>query len=279
MVTLMNLALAKIAIFGNSHNVTLAALVIFKAKDCISVIISFLGLLGRAIYAEFKQTSRPEVPRRWILSLIPAYSESEEQILKSISSLRDNDLGEHRQVMVVIVDGKPKKLQGEMSGVVFEGKREYQNLKYLLDSLKIAAGWINQTPVVLISKTTNCGKKDSLVLCHDLFNYPRDNMPPLSQTLRREIWDCVLPPLVGAEFVRFHCVFCTDADSKLHKGCLRLLAEALARDENAIAAAGTVFVELEPGLEWSLWNLYQQFQVRSRSQGHVAVRFKNPALY
>jgi chitin synthase len=106
------------------------------------------------------------------------------------------------------------------------------------------------------------GKKDSLVLCHDLFNVPRDNMPLYSKLLREDMWNKVLPALTeGEDFKGFNGIFCTDADSKLHKGALRLLADALARDKDAIAATGTVFVELEPGYEWSFWNLYQQFQV------------------
>ncbi len=262
-VILVNASLATMVIYGKNNDIRLAFILLFKTKDYISVAISVWAALGGAIRKRLEQ--RPEVPRQWILSLIPTYNESEEQISKCISSLRDNDLGKHRQVMVVIMDGKPKNLRSGMSRVVFEEKRPYRNLKYTLVQLHITAGWLHQTAAILIEKAINCGKKDSLILCHDLFNFPRDNMPSYSRRLREDMWETVLPALIPEHwqgFQGFDYVFCTDADSKLHKGCLRLLADALAIDPNAIAAAGTVFVELEPGFEWSFWNLHQQFQVR-----------------
>ncbi|ESU18099.1 hypothetical protein SNK03_13652 [Fusarium graminearum] len=54
-----------------------------------------------------------------------------------------------------------------------------------------------------------------------------------------------------------------------------MLANALANNQNAIAACGLVLVELEPGYEWSVWNLYQQFQytfgqyVRRRAEHYI----------
>lgn len=108
---------------------------------------------------------------------------------------------------------------------------------------------------------TKSGKKDSLVLCHDLFNVPRDNIPLYTRLLREEIWTEILPVLTeGEDFTKFNMVLCTDADSTVYKGAVAHLAEAMARDKHAIAACGLVYVELEPGFEWSFWNLYQQFQ-------------------
>jgi len=271
----INVGLAMAAVFGNTHGMLLAFVVFFKAKDIICVLIDFFGLIIRAIYRSIKGPPEETAPQ-WILSLIPTYNESEEQILKCIDSLRDNDIGKHKQIMCVVMDGKPKELRSEMERVVLEYDRPYHNLKSKSGSLRVTAGWIHSCPVILIEKAKNCGKKDSLVLAHDIFNFPRENMPLYSKLLREDIWTKVLPLLTeGQGFTGFNAVFCTDADSKLHKGCLRLLADALARDGNAIAAAGTVFVELEKGYEWSFWNLYQQFQytfgqyIRRRAEGFV----------
>lgn len=109
--------------------------------------------------------------------------------------------------------------------------------------------------------TVGVGKKDSLVLCHDLFNIPRDNMHVYTRLLREEIRTEILPILTeGQGFTRFDMIFCTDADSTIYQGAVANLADMLARDKDAIAACGLVFVELEPGFEWSFWNIYQQFQ-------------------
>jgi chitin synthase len=166
--------------------------------------------------------------------------------------------------MVVILDGKPRDVRSHMTRIVREFQRPYISLKFKRGVLDILAGFMDDVPVIVIEKVKNAGKKDSLILCHDLFNYPRDNSPPYTQLLRKEIWDDILPKLTeGHKFNGFDQVFCTDADSTIYKGALALLANAIARNKNAIAACGLVLVELEPGYEWSFWNLYQQFQVGS----------------
>lgn len=134
-------------------------------------------------------------------------------------------------------------------------------MKWKIATLQVDAGFVDDIPTLCIEKIPNAGKKDSLVLCHDLFNYPRANMDAGVKSLREELWTNVLPQLTGNnDFPGFDLVFCTDADSTIHRGALASLANACLADPNAIAACGFVFVEYEPGLEWSMWNLYQQFQ-------------------
>ncbi|KAI7553952.1 glycosyltransferase family 2 protein [Hortaea werneckii] len=64
----------------------------------------------------------------------------------------------------------------------------------------------------------------------------------------------------GTDFQAFDLVFCTDADSTIHQGAIASLADTCLAEPSAIAACGFVFVEYEPGKEWSVWNLIQQFQ-------------------
>lgn len=61
----------------------------------------------------------------------------------------------------------------------------------------------------------------------------------------------------GQNFKNFDMISCTDADSTIYKEAVASLANVLVRDKNAIAAFGLVLVELDPGFEWSFWNLYQ----------------------
>ncbi|KAF4495978.1 chitin synthase [Fusarium agapanthi] len=223
-ILLLNTILAITAILGKESKISLAMVYFIKSKDFLSSIISPVGL----VFTKVQQTLWPPDPvtQRWILSLIPAYSESKEQIVNTIFSLRDNDF-----------------------------------------------------PVIVLEKLKNGGKKDSLILCHDLFNCIRPNAPIYTKLLREEIWNHILPSLLPEtdQFQGFDMVFCTDADSTIHKGALAKLANALCRNKNAIAACGLVLVELEPGYEWSVWNLYQQFQpqytfgqyVRRRAEHYI----------
>lgn len=246
-----------------SGEFVLAFILLIKAKDCISVFISAFGLA----YDFIKRKLHPPEPisPKWILTLIPAFSESEEQIVRAIFSLRDNDVEPHLQVMCVILDGRPRDVQKHMTRVIKTSQRPYITAKFKRGTLNIVAGFIEDVPVIVIEKVHNAGKKDSLILCHDLFNYPRENIPLYTTLLREEMWRDILPKLTAGhrlKFTAFDMVFCTDADSIIHKGALARLAEALTRDENAIAACGLVLVELEAGHEWGVWNLYQMLQVR-----------------
>lgn len=270
----LNLGCAAIALFANEGMFVFVFILFIKSKDFLSVLISALGILFRKIYRYFKPLA--PVPQQWILTLIPAYSESEEQIVKTIYSLRDNDVEPHRQVMVVLLDGKHRDIKTHMTRVIREFERPYISLKHKRGVLQIKAGFMQDVPVIVVEKVKNSGKKDSLVLCHDLFNHPRPNLPLYTRLLREELWRDVLPILTeGEKFTNFDMVFCTDADSTIYKGAVASLANALARDHNAIAACGLVLVELEPGFEWSFWNLYQQFQytfgqyVRRRAEGFI----------
>lgn len=262
LILLLNVVMAVLTIFAKKSKLNLVMILFIKSKDFLSALISPLGMASQGIYRQFRPLE--PVSQRWILSLIPAYSESEEQIVKTVYSLRDNGVEPHRQVMVIVLDGNPRDIRSHMTRVIREFERPYISLKWKRGILRITAGFMEDVPVIVIEKVKNAGKKDSLIFCHDLFNHPRMNSPLYTKLLRQEMWQEILPILTeGTNFNGFDMVFCTDADSTIHKGAIARLANALARDKNAIAACGLVLVELEPGYEWSFWNLYQQFQVRN----------------
>ncbi|KAM4064923.1 chitin synthase domain-containing protein [Hirsutella rhossiliensis] len=274
-VLVVNLGLAAVTLFAKIGVATLVFVLLFKLQDCLSAIITILCLSWTSVASLFHK-SEP-VSRQWVLSLLPAYNESEEQMLKSIRGLRENVGDPHKQVIAIVLDGQPKDIRGEFSRVVAEFQRPYLSLKQKSGILKVTAGFFFQDlPVILIEKVQNSGKKDSLVLTHDLFNHPRDNMPEYTRLLREEIWTTVLPALTAeTDFRSFDMIFCTDADSLIHEGCMIKLIDRLARDEKAIAACGLVLVEFEPGYEWSPWNFFQLLQyaygqsVRRWAEGFV----------
>ncbi|EUC44381.1 glycosyltransferase family 2 protein, partial [Bipolaris oryzae ATCC 44560] len=270
----INITVSLVAIFTHPGLFVLVFMIFVKAKDVLSVFM----IMGSKIYLSIKNCIRPkpEVSRKWILSLIPTYSESEEQIIKAIKALRHNDVDPHMQVMCVILDGKHRDILSHMTRVVKTWTRPYVTTKSKKITLQLVAGFIDDVPIFVAEKLQNSGKKDSLVLCHDLFNSPRENMPVYTQNLREEIWAEILPQLTaGLNFTGFDMVFCTDADSTVCQGAVAKLANALSNEPDAIAACGLVLVELEPGYEWSIWNLYQQYQytygqfVRRMAEGAI----------
>lgn len=256
----VNVALAIVAMIAPARAAglwVLAFILFIKSKDCISALLGLASVTFNAVYRPFRRL--PPVESKWIMSLIPAYSESEEQIVKTVFSLRDNGTAPHKQLMCIVLDGKPRNVKQHMR-ITRSFRREYVTSKFARNELIINAGFMEDVPVICFEKVKNSGKKDSLILCHDLFNVMRDNAPLYTKLLRKEIEEEVLPTLVGKDFPGFDMVFCTDADSTIHKGAIAGLADAIARDPKCIASCGLVLVELEPGAEWSFWNLYQQFQ-------------------
>lgn len=253
--------MAAVTLVAKQSKLNVVVILAIKSKDFLSSVLSATVLFCQWVHRGIRP-AEPPVPRQWICSLIPAYSESEEQIVKTVYSLRDNGVGQHKQVMVIVLDGKPRDVRSHMTEVIREFERPYVSLKWKKGVLRITVGFMEDVPVIVIEKVNNAGKKDSLVLCHDLFNHARDNSPRYTKLLREEMWDEILPALTeGTDFKAFDMIFCTDADSTIHQGAIAKLADALAKDKKAIAACGLVLVELEPGYEWSFWNLYQQFQV------------------
>ncbi|KAG9668290.1 glycosyltransferase family 2 protein, partial [Aureobasidium melanogenum] len=256
----INVAMLVFALFAPkniSGRWVLSFIVFIKSKDCISSLIGLAYLIYKAI-KEYFVPPQP-VESKWILSLIPAFSESEEMIRNCVFSLRDNDAQPHKQVMCIILDGKPRDVKQYMR-ITTTFKRQYVTSRFKRNEVVITAGFMEDVPVIVFEKVKNAGKKDSLILCHDLFNVMREDAPLYTKLLRKEIERNVLPSLVGEDFPGFDMVFCTDADSIIHKGAIAGLANALVRDPKAIASCGLVLVELEAGAEWSYWNLYQQFQ-------------------
>lgn len=257
----INITLLITYFLTHHHQYLLAILVFMKSKDLLSTLADVVGLTYQSIHNRLYPPE--DVGSRWILSLVSAYAETDDQILKTINSLVAQELGSHLQVICVIVDGKNPELLPHFTTVTNSFRQAYTTWKGGNSEMDVHAGFIGPTPIIYMRKIRNAGKKDSLIMGHDLFNFPRKNMPILTKHIRQLIYADVLPKLTaGKTFSTFDAIFCTDADSIIHKEALRKLADALARKASAIAACGILVAELAiPTVEWTTWHLYQQFQV------------------
>ncbi|KAK5078070.1 hypothetical protein LTR64_003526 [Lithohypha guttulata] len=256
----VNIAFGLAYLGSHKHPYLLAILVFMKSKDILSTLadIVYIG------YEYFRGLIWPpkESKAHWILSLVCAYAETEEQIMKTVTSLAASDTKPHKQVICIIMDGKPRDIVSKMSKIKMTTQRPYTTWRGKRGEIRVLAGYINGTGVVLVEKVKNAGKKDSLILGHDLFNHPRDDMPQATRLLRQEIWERVLPTIISdTDFKTFGYIFCTDADSTIHENALNRLANALSRQSHVIAACGVLFAEF--GSNWTEfhpWHLFQQFQ-------------------
>ena len=257
----MNAAFLIAALLSHRFGWVLAIILFMKSKDVLSTVISVVVLPIQAIYRH--RHPAEEVSPKWILTLITAYLETEEEIMTTVQNVRDQDLAQHKQVMCIIQDGKPRNIKSHLLRIVKTFRRPYVTSRFVRGELIINAGFMpGNIPAIVIEKVQNAGKKDSLILCHDLFNIIREDAPLYTKLLRDEIGTTVLPALTeDPDFNGFDLIFCTDANSITHEGAIARLADAISRDESAVAACGLVLVKMERGAEWSMWHLYQQFQV------------------
>ena len=261
----LNAMILALVLKTSFHHIWLLTLILYmKSKDVVSCFVSIAYLLYYSLRRS--KRSKREITPKWILSWTSAYCETDEQILKTVRSMCDQDLAPHRQVVCISLDGRPRNFEGHMTSVVDRVRSSYLSWKLVQNEITVMAGLVDSTPVICLEKTYNAGKKDSLILCHDLFSIPREDAPPANKALRREIWSEILPKLMAEpNFAQFDGIFMTDADTTVHPGAVKALTEALAKDEDALAACGVLFAEMTPGADWSLWHLFQQFQVSARS--------------
>ena len=259
-VVAVNVALGLAYLGSHKHPYLLAILVFMKSKDILSTLADISGLFRNFACTKIWPPKRPR--SKWILSLVCAYAETEEQIMKTVLSLAKGSVRPHKQVICIILDGKPRDILSKMSAVKTTIKLPYTTWKRERGELNIYAGLIEGTSVILVEKVKNAGKKDSLVLGHDLFNYPREDMPHSTKLLRQELWKTTIASIISdEELMAFDYIFCTDADSTIHDQALRKLADALCRENNAIASCGLLFAEFgKAKAEYSMWHLFQQFQ-------------------
>ncbi|ETN39954.1 uncharacterized protein HMPREF1541_06181 [Cyphellophora europaea CBS 101466] len=218
--------------------------------------ISLVAVCGRAAYDRIwpKRQSAPQ----WILNLIPAYSETEEEIFSCLESMVNNKTEPHKQVFCIILDGQPRDMTRYLTRTITTFDCPHVSFKGKPNTLDVVAGFYGKAPVLIVQKRKNMGKKDSLILCFDLFNYARASLPKCTQLIKDRLYDSVLPELTHQpDFEGFDMIFCTDADSALNEGAIKKLADAISHAPNAIASCGIVLVK---NRQYTFWKIFQHYQ-------------------
>jgi chitin synthase len=130
----------------------------------------------------------------------------------------------------------------------------YQSWKTCNVDLTISYGTRNGKHVVCITKQINLGKKDSIILMHDLFNYTRPNLTNVNQQLREQVRQDI-SEIFGVN--DFDYLFCTDADTIVDEHAIVCLVDTL-KSKNATAVSGIVNVNKTSGSFF--WNHIQNLQ-------------------
>lgn len=270
MIAMINVGMSAMAFLFADQQALYIILIILKSKDVIMAFtqVVHLGYCGlrwcvnkvvtwcnSPIQSDVEiTTSTRKKQTSTIVSLIPVYSEPKDQIDVTINTCIDNT-DENKQLVAIICDGIDVNVQDNLTKVLHQSSEAYVSWKQKKNVLDLTYGFIKDTPCVIVKKRHNQGKKDTLIIGHDIFNVARTNMP-LENVVLRESVRAQLSKLYGME--TFDYMFCTDADSLIMKDSFNCLIDTIDR-RKAIACCGLVVIDFSES-QWSFWNIYQNFQ-------------------
>ncbi|KAJ3028881.1 UNVERIFIED_CONTAM: hypothetical protein HDU68_000683 [Siphonaria sp. JEL0065] len=231
--------------------------IVMKSKDIIMTTANIFALIFWFIKYKVLcfQVPKIDIAPCCIASLIPAYSEPRDQIDITTKSLIANVIGQNKQLIMIVCDGIDVAVQEDLTTVLEVCQSSYVSWKKKSIPVTITYGLRDRTPVVIVKKGKNQGKKDTLILGHDIFNVHRKSISPAGLVMKQEVL-AKIEALYGMSDFKY--LFCTDADSDISSNSFMDLIETIERS-GAVAACGLVVIDFA-GRWWNFWNLFQCFQ-------------------
>ena len=261
----INFGLSYIVFHFGGARTLMIIIVLIKSKDILTSFISTVYYIVFYVYNTTKCmlpcvfTKEQEQILKLsgnIVSIIPVYSETKDQIDGTIKSIiNDNKCDECKNLICVICDGKPINIEDSLTNTIETFDIEYISWKQVKNTLKITSGYIDNIPCIIMKKIKNQGKRDTLIIGHDIFNFPREDLPEINYSMRSNIRKYVNEKF-GLDDFKY--MFCTDADSIICKNSFKYLIETMEK-RNAVACCGLVKIDFSEGA-WSFWCIFQNFQ-------------------
>ena len=255
-VLLLNAGACALVYYTQNLQVILFVIVVLKSKDLIMSLMFVFNMIYRYFFQYTRFYMLPEASATDVLhnvvSFVPVYKESREQVQKTTNSVLNSKLGSGTHMAFVVFDG------GNVFDILDSVKETklftYKSWKGDDVEVVVNYGLLSNKPVVTCMKHTNFGKKDSIVLVHDLFNYPRENLPSKNRDLKQQIKQDIQKHfgITGFDFI-----FGIDSDTCVEENGIHSLLDTLIhRDATAVSAL--VNVDVSSG-NW-FWNRLQNFQ-------------------
>lgn len=254
-IMLLNAGGCAVVYYTRDLQVILFTIVVLKSKDIIMSVIFVFNMIYRVIIKKYYnlptlETSE-EIER--VIAFIPTYDESQEQIKNTLDSVLNSKISYNYILPVIVSDGK-----NNYDSVLdtIETVKEYTYLSWKATFVKytVAFGVRKNRHVLSITKQVNLGKKDSIIMINDLFNYTRSNLPDTNQTFRSDLLQDMLF-IYG--YNTFDYIFCTDGDTIIDEYAIACLLETT-KTNNAMATCGMVNVDKSNGTLF--WNHLQNLQ-------------------
>ena len=254
-ILLLNAGLCILVYYTQNLQVILYIIVILKSKDIIMSIMFVFNMIYRAITKKYSSLPLLEISdeNEKIIAFIPTYDESVDQVSKTLDSILNNKRGSNYILPVIISDGKDT-YDVLLDNIQMVKEYTYQSWKLTNVKLAVAFGVRKDRHVLSITKQINLGKKDSIIMVHDMFNYQRLNVSDSNKQFRSEFLQDVMS-VCGVN--AFDYIFCTDGDTIIDEHAISCLIDTT-KKYNSVATCGIVNVDKSQGNYF--WNNIQNFQ-------------------
>lgn len=252
----------------------------FTILLCTVILVKFLAAL------QLGSKRRPSPQDKFVICQVPAYTEGEDHLRKSLDSLTALQYDNKRKLICVICDGmivgggndRPTpKIVLDILGV--DPKidppalpfRSVGNGNEQLNYGKVYSGLYeyegNVVPYIVVvkvgkeseqakSKPGNRGKRDSQILLMQFLNrvHHRSPMAPLELEMFHQINN-----IIGVDPELYEYLFMVDADTMVKEDSLNRLVAACANDAKIVGICGETSLENEERSWWTMIQVYEYY--------------------
>jgi chitin synthase len=190
--------------------------------------------LGYPIDVQEETTEQEE--RNNTVAFIPVYKESCPQLLRTIESILTNKINNYLLICIISEGETPYNLNHFFTEFLLTETLNYTTWLGNTINVNIVYGRKNNKDVIFIGKEFRTGKKDSIIMCNDIFNTKRGNICEVSNNFSERVRENIKELF---NIITFDYLFCTDADTVLSDNTLTCLSDSIKR-RNAVASCGIV---------------------------------------
>ncbi|KAJ1024089.1 hypothetical protein NDA16_002928 [Ustilago loliicola] len=252
----LNMGLIILFLFLAPAGASLVVMVALKSRDILSVLWQSLLYIISVITYPFRKKKETVIhPPRKIVSLVPVYKESTQDVLDTVDSIiQDNPVRpQDFNIIAIMADG----FDVEDGVIVQDTVLRVEDFPYFSWKIRESAfrlqfGFRMGLPIMIVRKVKNAGKKDSLIFAFDLFNSDNEATGHCNSEARAMVLEHIRKLYNQPDLQHFDFVFCTDADTKILAGSVNVLADRLMDEgEQTVGACGIVEADFEKsGRSW-----------------------------
>lgn len=239
-VLLLNVALTALGALTPIGLVNMFVVGITQMRDAIFVLIR---VLFKPCVHQNPVEKEVSDELRNVLCVVPTYKEGSEEVMLTLNSLiaQEETKLVHKRI-IMVCDGYFNYADIFSSMILIE-TFQYKTFKQKLNTVNVFVVTYNNYDLIVLLKSDNAGKKDSLILIDSIFvDYAFVH-----------VRHCLLKFF---NIVHFNYIFHTDADSFVTKNTIRRASLIMATNPKISGVTGIVLVPER----YCFWSLFQGFQ-------------------